>query len=194
MIALMRPAALGSSSVNVLPWPGPSLSANARPPCFLATERTMNSPRPLPFARIGHARRECGRSAGRCASARPARCRRPGRSPHGERVRRRSPRARRGPRTCAGEYLTALSIRFQTAAFSSSASPTTIGARGCHALLVGQRLVGEMEPRPRRARRTRARARQGRPACARCAAAASRRCRRAAPARWCAAAGRCPRA
>ena len=44
--------ALGRSSVNVLPWPWPSLSANARPPCFLATDRTMNRPRPLPFARI----------------------------------------------------------------------------------------------------------------------------------------------
>ena len=44
--------ALGRSSVNVLPWPWPPLSANARPPCFLATDRTMKRPRPLPFARI----------------------------------------------------------------------------------------------------------------------------------------------
>ena len=31
----------GSSSTKVLPRPGPSLSAQARPPCRLATERTM---------------------------------------------------------------------------------------------------------------------------------------------------------
>ena len=33
--------AIGSCSTNVLPRPGPSLSAQARPPCRLATERTM---------------------------------------------------------------------------------------------------------------------------------------------------------
>ena len=44
--------AFGSSSVKVLPCPCPWLSANARPPCFLATDRTMNRPRPLPLARI----------------------------------------------------------------------------------------------------------------------------------------------
>ena len=44
--------ALGRRSVNVLPRPGPLLSANARPPCFLATDRTMKRPSPLPFARI----------------------------------------------------------------------------------------------------------------------------------------------
>src|SRR5262249_33294021 len=43
--------ALGSSSVNVLPRPCPALSANARPPCLRATERTMKRPRPLPFVR-----------------------------------------------------------------------------------------------------------------------------------------------
>ena len=42
----------GSQSVNVLPRPGPSLSANALPPCLLATDLTMKRPRPLPFARI----------------------------------------------------------------------------------------------------------------------------------------------
>ena len=54
--ALRGPAhasvAFGSSSVKVLPCPCPSLSANARPPCFLATDRTMNRPSPLPLARI----------------------------------------------------------------------------------------------------------------------------------------------
>ena len=45
-------AAFGRRSVNVLPWPWPRLSANARPPCLCATERTMKRPRPLPFARI----------------------------------------------------------------------------------------------------------------------------------------------
>src|SRR5260221_163048 len=43
--------AAGSCSVNVLPWPCPALSAKALPPCFLATDRTMKSPRPLPFVR-----------------------------------------------------------------------------------------------------------------------------------------------
>ena len=43
--------AAGSCSVKVLPCPCPALSAKALPPCFLATERTMNSPRPLPFVR-----------------------------------------------------------------------------------------------------------------------------------------------
>src|SRR5205823_2989361 len=33
--------AAGSCSVNVLPCPCPALSANALPPCFLATEFTM---------------------------------------------------------------------------------------------------------------------------------------------------------
>ena len=33
--------AIGNCSVNVLPCPGPSLSAHARPPWRLATERTM---------------------------------------------------------------------------------------------------------------------------------------------------------
>ena len=41
----------GSCRTKVLPRPGPSLSAHARPPCRLATERTMNSPRPVPFTR-----------------------------------------------------------------------------------------------------------------------------------------------
>ena len=44
-------AARGNSSVKVLPRPAPWLSANARPPCLRATVRTMNRPRPLPFAR-----------------------------------------------------------------------------------------------------------------------------------------------
>src|SRR5262249_12398707 len=43
--------ALGSINVNVLPCPAPRLSANARPPCFFATDRTMKSPSPLPFVR-----------------------------------------------------------------------------------------------------------------------------------------------
>ena len=32
---------IGSCKMNVLPRPGPSLSAHARPPCRLATDRTM---------------------------------------------------------------------------------------------------------------------------------------------------------
>ena len=39
--------ALGSSSVNVLPRPVPSLNANAFPPCRRAANRTMKRPRPL---------------------------------------------------------------------------------------------------------------------------------------------------
>ena len=44
--------AIGSESVNVLPWPGPPLSATTRPPCLRATERTMNSPSPVPLTRV----------------------------------------------------------------------------------------------------------------------------------------------
>src|ERR1035438_4010894 len=43
--------AIGSWSAKVLPCPGPSLSAQTRPPCRLATERTMYSPRPVPLMR-----------------------------------------------------------------------------------------------------------------------------------------------
>ena len=43
--------AIGSCSTKVLPCPGPSLSAQARPPCRLATERTMYRPRPVPLTR-----------------------------------------------------------------------------------------------------------------------------------------------
>ncbi len=44
--------ATGSCRMKVLPCPGPSLSAHARPPCRRATERTMNKPRPVPFTRV----------------------------------------------------------------------------------------------------------------------------------------------
>ena len=44
--------AIGSESVNVLPWPGPPLSATTRPPCLRATERTMYRPSPVPFTRV----------------------------------------------------------------------------------------------------------------------------------------------
>ena len=47
--------AVGSCSVKVLPCPGPGLSANTRPPCFLATELTMNRPSPVPLIRIATA-------------------------------------------------------------------------------------------------------------------------------------------
>src|SRR5208282_43262 len=40
---------LGNSRVTVVPLPAPSLCANTRPPCLRAIERTMNSPRPVPF-------------------------------------------------------------------------------------------------------------------------------------------------
>src|SRR5207302_6322779 len=39
----------GNSMVTVVPFPAPSLSANTRPPCFRAIDRTMNNPRPVPF-------------------------------------------------------------------------------------------------------------------------------------------------
>src|SRR6476620_2532144 len=42
---------IGSCSTKVLPRPGPSLSAQARPPCRLATERTMYRPSPVPGTR-----------------------------------------------------------------------------------------------------------------------------------------------
>src|SRR5262249_134351 len=42
-------ALLGSSRTTVVPCPSPALSANTRPPCFLAIARTMNNPRPVPF-------------------------------------------------------------------------------------------------------------------------------------------------
>ena len=44
--------ATGNCSTNVLPRPGPSLSAQARPPCRRATERTMYRPKPVPFTRV----------------------------------------------------------------------------------------------------------------------------------------------
>ncbi len=47
--------AVGSCSVNVLPWPGPGLSANTRPPCLRATELTMKSPSPVPLMRMATA-------------------------------------------------------------------------------------------------------------------------------------------
>ena len=40
---------LGSSMINVVPRPEPSLSAYALPPWRRAMARTMNRPRPLPF-------------------------------------------------------------------------------------------------------------------------------------------------
>src|SRR5580692_2298866 len=39
----------GSSTTTVVPWPSPRLSAKARPPCFFAMARTMNSPKPVPL-------------------------------------------------------------------------------------------------------------------------------------------------
>ena len=39
----------GNSSVNVAPLPSPMLSANTRPPCALAMERTMKRPSPVPL-------------------------------------------------------------------------------------------------------------------------------------------------
>src|SRR5436305_2491673 len=44
-----RHLAIGNSTTNVLPFPGPSLSAHALPPWRLATERTMYNPSPVPF-------------------------------------------------------------------------------------------------------------------------------------------------
>ena len=41
----------GSSSVKVLPFPAPRLSAYARPPCRRATARTIDSPTPVPRTR-----------------------------------------------------------------------------------------------------------------------------------------------
>src|SRR4029077_16068902 len=46
---------IGSSTMNVLPWPGPSLSANTLPPCRATTERTMNRPSPVPLIRVAMA-------------------------------------------------------------------------------------------------------------------------------------------
>src|ERR1700723_2602335 len=40
---------LGNSRVTVVPLPAPSLSANPRPPCLRAIERTINNPSPVPF-------------------------------------------------------------------------------------------------------------------------------------------------
>ena len=45
----------GNCTVNVLPRPGPSLSANTLPPWRAITDRTMNSPRPVPFTRTATA-------------------------------------------------------------------------------------------------------------------------------------------
>ena len=44
--------AIGNWITNVLPCPGPALSAHARPPCLFATERTMYSPSPVPLTRV----------------------------------------------------------------------------------------------------------------------------------------------
>ena len=119
-------AARGSSSVKVLPCPAPSLSAKARPPCLRghrsddeqaeaaalgadgdAGRDAVEAPEdPLQIGRrdadavIGHAHRDPRRLARRS-------------EPHLD------------PDVVAGEYFTALSRRFQTAAFSSSPSPTT---------------------------------------------------------------------
>src|SRR5579864_4562597 len=45
----VRESIRGSSITTVVPRPSPSLTANAVPPCFLAMDFTMNSPRPVPF-------------------------------------------------------------------------------------------------------------------------------------------------
>ena len=45
----------GNCTVNVLPRPEPSLSANTLPPWRAITDRTMNRPRPVPFTRIATA-------------------------------------------------------------------------------------------------------------------------------------------
>ena len=42
---------LGSSRVTVVPRPSPALSAKTLPPCVFAIERTIKSPRPVPFTR-----------------------------------------------------------------------------------------------------------------------------------------------
>src|SRR4051812_48179499 len=53
--ALADGGAAGSSSVKVAPWPGPRLSAKARPPCRFAVAHTMNRPSPVPFTRCASA-------------------------------------------------------------------------------------------------------------------------------------------
>ena len=45
-------AAVGSCTVKVVPWPGPSLSANTVPPWRATTARTMKRPRPAPLMRV----------------------------------------------------------------------------------------------------------------------------------------------
>ena len=87
----------------------------------------MNSPSPLPFTRdrdiAGDAVEaledplQLGRRDADAAVV----------DAHRDRARRRLVELDRDPAPRAGEYLTALSTRFQTAAFSSSASPSTNG-------------------------------------------------------------------
>lgn len=45
-------AARGSSSVNVAPWPGPSLCARSEPPSSPATRAPLCRPKPWPFLRV----------------------------------------------------------------------------------------------------------------------------------------------
>ena len=72
----------------------------------------------------------------------------------------------------AGEYLTALSIRFQTAAFSSSPSPSTIGS-DAGALDEVERLGPEVEARARQLDAFARDLREVQPDARRCAADAS---------------------
>ena len=184
----------GNCTVNVLPRPGPSLSANTLPPCrgdhrsddeqaearaFDARRHRAGNPvealeDPLELGRrdadalVAHAQRGRARLSG-CSSS-TATC------------------------TCAPEYLMALSTRFETTAFSSSSSPSTRGAtRRTQRLAIGQRVVRQVMARARQRQAVLHDGARDRPARGWRGGAWRRRARRAAPARWCPAAGRCPR-
>ena len=117
------------------------------PPCASAIERAMKRPRPVPgFARLRARGRTSRRSARWSSGAMPGPGRAPSTStPPFDRRRAHLDRARR-----AGEYLTALSIRFESTCRSRSrvAADRAAAARGLRA--TGTSSWPTRRPRPRR--------------------------------------------
>src|SRR5579871_199446 len=132
--------AIGNCSTNTLPRPGPGLSAQARPPCRLATERTMYSPKPVPLTREARGpgtrwnRRNTRFSSVLGIPAPSSLTRTETNFPSTLEVSMVT-------FTRFPEYFTALSIRLETAARTSSASPrTTTGGPGWNCNDSGGRL------------------------------------------------------
>src|SRR5206468_4065916 len=113
----------GSTTVNVVPLPGPSLATVIRPPCSPTRCRVMARPSPSPpLSRLvtGSACRNRSNMNGRNSLVRPFPVSSTTSSAYDPTSWRRTP-----TRPPGGVNLTALLTRFQTICWSRSASPTT---------------------------------------------------------------------